>query len=345
MRLTQHLPAMIALWLSMVTAQVHAQAANAPAAAPGTTPAASAAAASAASATAATEKTVELNRAAKVVLVEGDVAIFSAAKQKRSVKVGDVLVEGDSIVTGKDGDLHLDMEDGGYISVRPNTRMRIVKYQAKGEDSDTGVFGLLQGSFRSVTGWIGKFNRDKYTVRTPAATIGIRGTDHEPYVIPAGSSEGPPGTYDKVNEGGSVIRTASGKADVGPNQSGFVSHDKADKPRVLREIPAHFRAGRNDRLFAGKHAEVQARIEKRREERRGEIRQRLQQAKAAPRTARQQSLKEKREEARKAREDARKEKQDKKTAAKAEADAEKGEKNEKGEHIGKGLRKGHAVKP
>lgn len=259
----------------------------------------------------AAEKTIEVNRAAKVVLVEGDVAIISSAKKRSNPALGDYLVEGDSIVTGKDGELHLDMEDGGYISVRPNTKMRIVKYSAKGETSDTGVFGLLEGSFRSVTGWIGKFNGKNYTVRTPTATVGIRGTDHEPYVIPTGSTEGEPGTYDKVNEGGSFIQTASGRADIGANQSGFVSHDKAAKPRLLKDIPAHFRAGRNERLFAGKHAEVQARIEKRREQRRGEIREKLQKGKADAEARRKQRL------------DALKEKRAQKVEEKAEAKAEK----------------------
>lgn len=92
------------------------------------------------------EKTIEVNRAAKVVLVKGDVAAYSPTKRKRALAVG------------------------GYMSVRPNTKMRFVKYQAKGEDTDTAVFGLLQGSLRSVTGWIGKFNRAKYTVLTPTAT-------------------------------------------------------------------------------------------------------------------------------------------------------------------------------
>ena len=300
-----------------------------------------------------TEKTVEVNQAAKVVLAEGDVAAYSAAKKKRTLMVGDYLVEGDSIVTGKDGELHLDMEDGGYLSVRPNTKMRIVKYQAKGEATDGGVFGLLEGSFRSVTGWIGKYSRDKYTVRTPTATIGIRGTDHEPFVIPKGSRDGDPGTYDKVNEGGSYIQTQAGRAEIAANQSGFVSHDKAAKPRVLKEIPRHFRAGRNERLFAGKHAEVQARIDKRREDRRNDIRQKLQHAKsnaAAARSERQQALKDKRENAqkqrdaaKKAREENKKDKKDKNDKADA-AKAEKAPDAEKPEHAGKPARKLHPPK-
>ncbi|MBL8519714.1 MAG: FecR domain-containing protein [Betaproteobacteria bacterium] len=230
--------------------------------------------------TAPAEKTVEVNIAARIALLEGDVTIFDASKKKRAVRVSDHLSEGESIVTGKDGELHLEMEDGGFLSVRPNTKMRIVKYQAKGEDSDSAIFGLLQGSFRSVTGWLGKYNRANYTVRTPTATVGVRGTDHEPYVIPAGSTEGDPGTYDRVHAGGTYIKNAAGRTDIGVNQSGFVSHGKTDRPRVLKEHPKFFRAARNDHVFKAKHAEVQSRIEKRREERRSAIRDKLQQRKA-----------------------------------------------------------------
>lgn len=300
------------------------------------------------------EKTVEVNRAAKVALVEGDVAAYSAAKEKRVLKIGDTISEGDSIVTGKDGELHLDMEDGGYISVRPNTKMRIVKYQAKGDASDTAVFGLLEGSLRSVTGWIGKFNRDKYTVRTPNATVGIRGTDHEPFVIPKGSRLGEPGTYDKVNEGGSFIQTPAGRADVAPNQSGFVSHDKGVKPRLLTEIPKHFVAGRFDQRFQGKHAEVLARIDKRREDRRTEIKQNLQGAKQganAKREQKQQAQKEKREaaqkqreETKKAREAAKAEKEAKRKAALEAAEADKADKSEKAEHTTNAQRKLHPLR-
>ena len=294
----------------------------------------------------AAEKIVELNRAAKVALVEGDVTASSSGRQKRMLVVGDYIVEGDSIVTGKDGELHLDMEDGGYLSVRPNTKMRIVKYQARGEATDTGVFGLLEGSFRSVTGWIGKFNRDKYVVRTPTATIGIRGTDHEPFVIPKGSSTGEPGTYDKVNEGGSFIQTPAGRAEVAPNQSGFVSYDKAAKPRVLKVIPMHFRAGRHEGLFSGKHAEVQARIVKHREDRRTAIRQKLQNTNANTpqgKAQKQQTLKEKREANQKQREDAKKAREDAKLAKqkqKVEDDAD----TDKGEHTTKDARKVHPLR-
>lgn len=43
-------------------------------------------------------------------------------------------------------------------------------------------FRLLKGGFRAVTGAIGAINRNDYRVATPAATIGIRGTDYYVYL-------------------------------------------------------------------------------------------------------------------------------------------------------------------
>lgn len=173
------------------------------------------------------------NLAGKVELADGDVTVHDKSKKARKVQAGDTVFEGEGIVTGQDGELHLNMEDGGFIAVRPNTKMRIVAYQAQGAADDKGVFSLLQGAFRSVTGWIGKYNPKSYQVRTPTATISVRGTDHEPLVIPQGSKEGEPGTYDKVNVGGSYIQTRHGSVDVKPNQAAFAPWHGRPVPRVL----------------------------------------------------------------------------------------------------------------
>ncbi len=265
--------------------------------APATPPATAAAASPATNGAPKDIKVVEINSAAKVVFVEGEVTILGTNGKRRPAQVGDTIFEGDSLITAANGELHLDMEDGGYMSVRPNTKMRIAKYQAKGDENDTSVIGLLQGSFRAVSGWIGKFNQQKYVIRTPNATIGIRGTDHEPLVIPKGASnaEGEPGTYDKVNIGGSTIRTAQGNADVNPNQSGFVGHD-GKAPRALGEVPKFFRATRNEQLIEGKHAAIQQKIMERREQRRAEIKQKLgtlQQNRADNKAQRQQQRQQK----------------------------------------------------
>ncbi len=203
-------------------------------------------------------RSIEINTAAKVVLAEGDVSIVDADNRGQEVKVGDVISEGDLLITGKDGELHLQMDDGGYIALRPNTKMRFTSYQARGADSDNSIISLFYGSLRAISGWIGKFNQPKYGITTPTATIGLRGTDHEPMVIPQGATDtdAEPGTYDKVNIGSSTIATAEGKTEIMSGQAGFAGHDR-NVPRLLKDTPAFYRAHRNEKLLDGKHEAIQ----------------------------------------------------------------------------------------
>ena len=214
------------------------------------------------------------NAAGKVEFVEGDVRFLDQAQRLRRPRSGDPINEGESIVTGTDGEVHLEMADGGFIAVRPGTRMRIMNYRAEGDANDRSVMSLLEGSFRSITGWIGRFSPRNYSVQTPTATIGVRGTDHEPRVIPEGSALGEPGTYDRVHVGGTTISGKQGTIDVAPGRAGFFPFRAAARPRVLDSVPAFFRPSRNEGRFAQRHEQVQRVIGERREERRRVIEQR-----------------------------------------------------------------------
>jgi hypothetical protein len=214
------------------------------------------------------------NDAGVVDFVEGEVAIVKPDKSRGKPRKGDTVFEGDSVITGADGEVHFAMIDGGYIAARPNTKMRITQYQANGDASDRSVLAVLEGSLRIVSGWIGQFSQKNYTVRTPTATIGIRGTDHETQVRMKDDAEGEAGTYDRVFEGGTFIKTAAGRVDVGPNRVGFLSAKKGARPRVLDRVPGFFRATRNERLIEGRHARQRPQLEKLREERRAKLRAR-----------------------------------------------------------------------
>jgi hypothetical protein len=212
--------------------------------------------------------------AGRVALVEGDVRFYDKSQQSRRPKLRDAVYEGDFVFTGKDGEVHLDMEDGGYIGVRPSTRMHIANYKAEGGLDDESVIGLLEGSFRSITGWIGKLGRKKYQINTPTVTIGVRGTEHEPRVIPEGSSEGEPGTYDRVHVGETVMQTPRGAVNVGANQAGFMPLRGGVQPRVLERIPAFFRPTRHEARFQGQHQRIHQRLEGRRQDRIKQIQER-----------------------------------------------------------------------
>jgi len=224
------------------------------------------------------------NEAGKIELVSGAVSVMAPDRSTRIPQQGEMIYEGDAITTGADGELQAEMLDAGVIAVRPNTQMRITKYQAQGDATDTSVFGLIRGSFRSITGWIGKNNPARYQINTPTATIGVRGTDHEPLVVPEGATEGEPGTYDKVSAGGSYIQGKTGRVDVSPGKAGFFAQNGRSRPRLLAEVPRFYRPSRNESRLEGRHDRVRASLDQRRTERQQFIRERrAQRAQAGPR--------------------------------------------------------------
>jgi hypothetical protein len=204
--------------------------------------------------------------AGRVVLVEGDALFFDRAGALRSPRVGDRVYEGDRMLTGADGEVHLAMADGGYIGVRPRTELRIDVFKAEGRPADRSDITLIKGSLRTVTGWIGTVGAA--LIHTFDATIGVRGTDHEPLVIPAGSTRGEPGTYDRVHGGAIFMRTPQGSLDVAAGRTGFVPRGLGLPPEVLRVIPRLYQPTRNEGRFAGLNERVKSQVAKLREQRR-----------------------------------------------------------------------------
>src|SRR5258708_29414474 len=79
--------------------------------------------------------------AGKVELVEGDVRFFDRDMTMRRPFTEDSIFEGESIATGANGEVHLRMEDGGFIAVRPGARMPTPRIRAQGDESDLTTIG------------------------------------------------------------------------------------------------------------------------------------------------------------------------------------------------------------
>ncbi|MFN0038843.1 MAG: FecR domain-containing protein [Burkholderiales bacterium] len=203
-----------------------------------------------------------------MTFVTGDVWLVDASRKSRRPALGAHLYVHDTIFTGKDGEVHLDMEDGAYLAVRSNTLLKVKEYRAQGDKNDRGVLNLLKGTFRSFTGWIARSSPKAYRVETVTATIGVRGTDHEPLLLLEEISIGKPGTYDKVNEGVTFIDHPSGQVEVKANQAGFAPLSRSDKAVLLQFIPEFFRSSVNEGLLSGRHKIVQDNLEQRLETRR-----------------------------------------------------------------------------
>ncbi len=184
--------------------------------------------------------------AGSVQFVIGDVKRIDRAGVAHPLAKGAEINEGDRIVTGPESSAQIKMIDGGFIAVRQNTDMGFdtYRYGGKEDGKESALVSLVSGGFRTITGLIGRTNKQNYMIKTDTATIGIRGTDHEPMVILAPAPGRPAvaaaGTYDKVNVGIAYIRTDAGSIDIHRNQVGFAPVTKA-APVILPRIPPFYK--------------------------------------------------------------------------------------------------------
>lgn len=117
--------------------------------------------------------------AGRVSFVSGTVTASLPNGTTRQLQRGDTINGGDKIST-QTGRIQIRFTDGGFVSLQPNTVFGVDEYlysTRKPEESSL-FFSLLQGGMRTITGAIGKVNKQSYKVRTPVATIGIRGTGY-----------------------------------------------------------------------------------------------------------------------------------------------------------------------
>lgn len=117
--------------------------------------------------------------AGRVNFVVGEVSAISSDGSRRVLGRGDLVNSGERLETGK-GRLQIRFTDGSFISLQPNTVFGLDNYafnKAKPNDG-TLLFNFIRGGMRTVSGAIGKVNRANYSVKTPVATIGIRGTSY-----------------------------------------------------------------------------------------------------------------------------------------------------------------------
>ena len=145
--------------------------------------------------------------------------------QTRELKEGDAVYAGDLLKAGSTGEAVLKTADNGMIAVRPNTEFLAESFLAEGSPSDNFTIRIITGSLRVISGWISHVNRGGARIITPSATIGVRGTDHEPYVLSAelaAATSNKEGTYDKVNRGGTILQVGAKTLDIDPGKVGFV---------------------------------------------------------------------------------------------------------------------------
>jgi hypothetical protein len=128
----------------------------------------------------------------KVVFKVGD-PIVTNNQGSRDIIKGDDLESGDTILT-QSGIVQIQFPDKSFMSLKPKTEFVIDSYNYDPDDaaSQQSKYKLNFGEIRTVSGLIGKTNKKDYSIETPVATIGIRGTKFRIVVLKIPSDDDTP---------------------------------------------------------------------------------------------------------------------------------------------------------
>ena len=175
--------------------------------------------------------------AGTVMQLSGPLMVKKADGKVRLLAIKSEVEQGDTLLTEKQTYALIKLIDNSEITLKPNSSFVIEQfsYTAEQPEDDHAIFSLLKGGLRSVTGLLGKRNKERFEMKTPAATIGIRGTTFIATVIPPGSlslpAPGPgpvpasqprvPGLYVQVLDGLIHVTNPAGAQNFSAGQFGF----------------------------------------------------------------------------------------------------------------------------
>lgn len=116
---------------------------------------------------------------ARVDFATGNVSATGADGRSRTLSRGAEIQVGETVST-QAGRAQLRFADGAYMSLQPQTEFKVeeFRYSGKPDGSENIVMNLIKGGMRTITGLIGRSNRNAYRLKTDVATIGIRGTEY-----------------------------------------------------------------------------------------------------------------------------------------------------------------------
>jgi FecR-like protein len=170
-------------------------------------------------------------QAGRFLLAVGDVVVARGQAEVRAA-TGTPVQSGDTIRVGPASNAQIRLADESIVGLRPGTVFRIDEfiYSGQADGNERSLFTLLKGGFRTVTGAIGRLHsRERYAVRTPTATIGIRGT-HYTVVHCDGDCGGADrasianGTYGGVTDGRIEVVNQTGEHEFAANTFFYVAN-------------------------------------------------------------------------------------------------------------------------
>jgi hypothetical protein len=190
-------------------------------------------------------KPVKKKQVGMVTESEGSVIAVDVRKVSRKLFMGQPVYLGDKVITGEKGYVRLRMIDDAVLDLRCYSIMVIEEY-ALHTQNRRSILNLLQGSLKKVTGKIGKLTEDVYELRTPVASVGVRGTEYALRVFQSkgcgGTLDADDGFYLEVIKGLVNVHNQAGKEVIAKGETVYISAPKAApkkikiKPGIIKPV-------------------------------------------------------------------------------------------------------------
>jgi hypothetical protein len=189
----------------------------------------------------------------QVLFVHGTVHSIDQQGIQRLLAKDDAVFSGDRIITQAASSLQIQMIDEGYFAVRPSSEISIDEYVFENKATDSVKASIIRGGLRSITGAIGKKYQRNFAIKTPVATIGIRGTDMVSfYISPEEASPdlGETGTYVSVDSGAGFLETPTGQLLIEKGKAAYAAYNS--KPVTILRLPGIFKKETFEKFFSNK---------------------------------------------------------------------------------------------
>lgn len=175
-----------------------------------------------------------------VVQASGAMSARSPSGAVKALQVKSEVESGDTLVTAAGAYAVVRFIDNSELALKPGTTVKIDQFsfdEARPE-ADRAAYTLVKGGLRSITGLLGKRNKDKFAMKTPSATIGIRGTTFFlEYLTGKGDVDASPGLepglHVHVSTGGISIVNGAGEFRYDTGQFGFIKDDKTKPVKMF----------------------------------------------------------------------------------------------------------------
>jgi ferric-dicitrate binding protein FerR (iron transport regulator) len=174
--------------------------------------------------------------------LSGTLSVKGADGKIRILSRKSVIRSGDTINTEHDSYAQIKFADGGRVTLKPNTTVRLdqFKFSEDKPKEDSFIYSLLRGGLRAVTGLLGRRNKEAYELKTATATVGIRGTTFS--VDDCTTDRASPdcarlqsAVYVGVTDGEIVVRNAQGELGIAAGQFGLIERER--RPLFLSTDP------------------------------------------------------------------------------------------------------------